>query len=94
MPKGEIPVPYIVALILALIVIAIIAYMFFTRTGPFSNAADASVCKSKEHQYCFEWGVKSSSYQEDKRPKSWDEYAPGCSQIGITGSAADCKASV
>jgi hypothetical protein len=55
MPKGEIPVPYIVALILAIIVIAVVAYMFFTQTGLFSGGSNEQQCNVKTVQYCLGW---------------------------------------
>jgi hypothetical protein len=91
MPKGEAPVAYIVALLLAVIIIAVIAYMFFTKTGLFAQGADMATCKAKQAAFCFEW----SRYQYDttKKPAGgWDEYQPGCTEVGVPEpSQQDCQ---
>jgi len=93
MPKGTIPVPYIVALIIAIVVIAVLVYMFLTHTGIFSGTATAAWCQGKKVEYCFKWAQRSADYAEDKRPtEDWDSFAPGCKDIGVgSPSSADCK---
>lgn len=92
MPKGAIPVPYIVALVIAIVVIAVLVYMFFTHSWIFSGTATAAWCQGKKVEYCFKWSQRSADYETDKRPASWKDYAPGCTDIGVAEpSPEDCK---
>jgi hypothetical protein len=94
MAKGELPVPYIVALILAVIVIAIIAYLLFTYFSGSNSELKISQCKGKQTQYCLEWYKNSPDYDALKSPGNWETYAPGCTSYGITVTSDICKTSV
>ncbi|OGW55099.1 MAG: hypothetical protein A2Y81_05635 [Nitrospirae bacterium RBG_13_43_8] len=52
MRKGEIPVPYIVALILAVIVIAILGIWFFKSSGDTNTALNEQKCRAKLMAEC------------------------------------------
>ena len=52
--KGAIPVPYIVAILLGVVVIALIGLWFFTTTGTGSGVASEAACNAKKVAYCQE----------------------------------------
>jgi hypothetical protein len=68
MRKGEIPVPYIVALILAVIVIAILGIWFFKSTGDTNKQLNEQKCKTKLIGLCV---GKAGDYEID--PYKYDE---------------------
>jgi len=88
MSKGALPLPYIVAIIFAVIVIALIAYMFFTQTGIFSGVVNKENCEAKRLKYCFDWKIAG----EANKPKGgWANYAPGCTSFFADVTTPDCE---
>ena len=81
MSKGAIPVKYIVAIIFAIVVIAIILFMFFTHTGIFSDVVNKEICEANKLSFCFEW--QRSGY--NGKPE-WDAR---CTGIGIPAPATE-----
>lgn len=69
--KGALPVPYIVALIFAIIVVALIAYLFFFHTGIFQVEIMRIYCEVTKLKYCFE-----------KPGVTFKEYDPKCNYLG------------
>jgi hypothetical protein len=55
--KGALPVPYIVALIIAIIVIAVLVYWFFILSGQGGSEATFRLCQGKLFTYCSQWAV-------------------------------------
>jgi len=86
MKKGAIPVKYIVAIIFAIIVIALIAYMFFTQSGIFQGVITEEVCEAQKARYCFEWSLAG---EPNPPAGGWDSYAPGCTAIGVVDPGVD-----
>ena len=80
MAKGELPVPYIVAIIIALVVIAILGYMFFTHTGLFEGSSADTACQTKLVQYCLAWRSSDPTFEANEYT-DWDTYAPGCEEM-------------
>jgi hypothetical protein len=56
--KGEMPIPYIVALLLGVVVIALIAYFLFFNSNLFWNMMLERTCEAKKTAYCSEWNLK------------------------------------
>lgn len=86
MSKGALPLPYIVAIIFAVIVIAIIAYMFFTHTGIFTVTVDEGYCEAQKLQYCYDWQRTGTAPTWDDRCTGIGVPAPGepaCDALGI-----------
>lgn len=84
MLKGYLPLPYIVALIFAVIVIAVIAYMFFTHTGIFSGTVSKEYCEAQKLKYCYDWQVAGEA-----SPPTWNEK---CTNIGVGApDTTDCE---
>jgi len=52
MQKGAIPVPHLVAIIFAIIVIAVILYLFFTERLTFTTVIDEKYCDAKAIEFC------------------------------------------
>jgi len=50
--KGAVPIPYIIALVLGVIVIALISYWLFMSGGEFGTAILESSCQAKKMNYC------------------------------------------
>lgn len=55
--KGALPVPYIVAIIIAVIVIAVLVYWFFVLSGKGNTQATDAFCRTKEFTYCTQWAT-------------------------------------
>jgi hypothetical protein len=84
--KGEIPIPYIVALIFAVIVLALLAYWLFFSGGEFDKMLKEKMCETKKGAHCSEWKLTGEPEKEfSSYPCSSitdanrDQYsAPGC----------------
>lgn len=82
--KGAIPIPYIIALIFAVIILGVIGYWFFVASGQGGGKMSEAICKAKAYEYCSIWS--NSGYVEDGKPKNKDfvdenpkdSYAKGC----------------
>ena len=73
--KGALPVPYIVALIIAIIVIAVLIYWFFVLSGQGGSEATFRLCQGKLFTFCTGWAT--CNYQDT------------CQAKDRTGNAAD-----
>lgn len=65
--KGALPVPYIVALIIAILVIAVLVYWFFVLSGQGGSEATFRLCQGKLFTYCSQWAT--CNYQDTCQPK-------------------------
>lgn len=65
--KGDLPVPYIVALIIAIIVIAVLIYWFFVLSGQGTGQATLVLCQGKMGVYCATWAT--CNYLDTCQPK-------------------------
>jgi len=72
--KGSLPIPYIVAAILAIAVIVVVAYIFLTQSGYFSNVIDRKYCEAKCLEYC----------NTAKDEQSWSQFDSRCAGILTT----------
>lgn len=85
--KG-VAIPYIIALILGLAVVAVLGYWFFFLSGRLAGS-EGIECESKLVSYCQAW--KALGYTEDKRPigRNWT----GCESLvadGIEPTKDEC----
>ena len=55
MSKGSIPIPYIIALLLGIAVVAILGYWFFVLSGLWGGEATLQTCRTNAHTYCAGW---------------------------------------
>jgi len=55
MARGEVPISYIIALILGVAVVAIIGYWFFVIQGQGGSEMTLDQCRSKAYTYCNIW---------------------------------------
>jgi hypothetical protein len=62
--KGSIPIPYIIAIIFGIIVIAVLAYWFFTTTGGVGTATQEAECEAALFEFCMNW-IRAG---EDNKP--------------------------
>ncbi len=53
--KGAIPIPYIIAIIFGIVVIAIIGYWFFTTAGDIGSASQQADCETALFEFCISW---------------------------------------
>jgi hypothetical protein len=68
---------YVIALILVIVVVVLVGYFLFFYYGGFGNTNKYTDCTAKKLRYCFE-------LQSGGQITSWDSYAPGCTQAGVT----------
>lgn len=65
--KGKgIAVPYIIALILGIAVIAILGYWFFVLGGKIGGVGVTTECQAKEASYCQAWSAVN--YNDNLKP--------------------------
>lgn len=81
MKKGAIPVHYIIALILGIIVVGLLGYWFFVLGGRIPGLVTKTWCDERKHSYCTEW--QKVGFESGREPADWDGYATGCTEIGI-----------
>jgi hypothetical protein len=84
MNKGAVPIPYIIALVLAIIVIALVVYWLFFSSGDFGDIISEKGCEAKKMAYCSEYKTSSSSTSFSTSCDSINDnnkneyYAPEC----------------
>lgn len=64
--KGALPVPYIVALILAIIVVALLGYWFYTVYIRGESEQSEGICRAKELAFCTQWSA--AGYDTGQKP--------------------------
>jgi len=102
MSKGEVPIPYIIALVLAIVVIGLVVYWLYFSSTDFQNTINEYSCRSKMSAYCNQWklstivpatyfGGKSSSKDDCPVPRGMagNVYAPEC--CGFTWATGDLR---
>ena len=89
--KGAVPVPYIIALLLGIAVVAILGYWFFVLGGARAEEMNLQKCTTRAHTYCSRWRTAGWALDNAGDPTiGWfeDEY-PRCeafaSQLGFSG---------
>jgi hypothetical protein len=97
MKKGAVPVPYIIALLLGIAVVAVLGYWFFVLGGQVGGEVTLQNCKSKATIYCNSWQTNGYAKTDDDVPnvpligEQWfaksteteDAYAPACSTHAV-----------
>jgi hypothetical protein len=68
MAKGEIPIGYIIALVLGIAVVAILGYWFFVMQGSGGAQMTASQCQTMAYTYCRTW--QANLYQGSNPPQA------------------------
>ena len=63
--KGAVPIPYIVALLLGIAVVAILGYWFFVLGGQWGGEVTAETCKTRALTYCTSWQILGFPYDVD-----------------------------
>jgi len=63
MKKGAVPIPYIIALLLGIAVVAILGYWFFALGGQWGGEVTLQRCRTMAHTYCSSW--KAVGYRAD-----------------------------
>ena len=94
--KGAIPIPYIVAGMLGLAVVAVLGYWFFELGGEWGGEASLQDCKSRALAYCTEWQFKGYRYDSDTCEPNvgwFDERYKSCASyaysLGFTSRGCD-----
>jgi len=90
MSKGELPVAYIIAIVIGVSALALLGYWFFNTGGKFGSQTTATVCDSKFVQFCLtnpskQWSdfISGADKECSGTLHSFDQ----CSQVfGIGGS--------
>ena len=74
--KGALPVPYIAALIIAIIVIGVLIYWFFILSKEPTNAFTQAQCQARASIYCTSWATTGYGFDSDGNPQlvgKWEE---------------------
>ncbi len=88
--KGAMPIPYIVALVLGITVLAVAAYWLFFSSGQFGNVILEQGCIAKKMAYCSSW--KMSNYGTTLPNNVNDFCTTGTPATGETYYAQSCCA--
>ncbi len=106
MKKGAVPVPYIIALLLGIAVVAVLGYWFFVLGGQIGGEVTLQNCKSKATIYCNSWqtnGYAPTNAGDPNVPligEKWfvkttatsgDAYAPACSTHDVLGEETNAN---
>ena len=99
MSKGEVPISYIIALILGIAVVAVLGYWFFVVQGQGGGEINLDQCRTKAFTYCSMYRDNGYTQTEDKVPSlgfiggsKWFSksakdgtagYAPACVTFGV-----------
>ncbi len=75
--KGAIPIPYIIALILGIVVLAIVAYWLFFSSGQFGGTISEASCRAKKMAYCNAWRINGWA----EKPNGVDDFSTACNGI-------------
>jgi hypothetical protein len=92
MSKGEVPIPYIIALVLAIVVIGLVVYWLYFTNVDFLKTINEYSCRSKKDAYCNQWKLSGAapkpffaSSPADECPVSQgiadERYAPECCEF-------------
>lgn len=93
--KGAVPIPYIIALLLGIAIIAIIGYWFFVLSGQWGLETNLAQCKTKATTYCAIWSQTGYASDNDEPNFSlgwFSEQYPECtsylSQLGFSDKSS------
>lgn len=91
MKKGAVPVPYIIALVLGIIVLAILSYWLFFSSGQAGMTIKEYSCRAKKMSYCNEW--RMNAWESPPDGLVFCDYAPDCCQFDWAKDLVedDCK---
>ena len=64
------PIPYIIALVLGIVVLGLLAYWLYTGGVGFDKIISESTCRAKLGFYCNSW--KINTFDEKKKPNNQD----------------------
>lgn len=69
MSKGEVPIAYIIALILGIAVVALLGYWFFVMQAGGSASMNLEQCRAKAYEYCSTWASNGYSGSDSDLPE-------------------------
>jgi hypothetical protein len=88
--KKAVAVPTIVYLALGVIVLVGLGYLVWASFNPIPKVLTEGECRARQLNYCS--SLSQCDYNCEPFDKSWEEYAPGCSdEHGITVSGSACE---
>ncbi|MCX6820872.1 MAG: hypothetical protein NT016_02900 [Candidatus Aenigmarchaeota archaeon] len=103
MAKGEIPIGYIIALVLGIAVVAILGYWFFIMQSSGGSQMTATQCQAQAYQYCRTWQINNYQVENgvpllggfnlnpewfSQGPTGTTNYAPNCQSIKLGGDGS------
>ena len=89
MSKGAVPIPYIIALLLGIAVVAIIGYWFFVLGGQWGGETNLQTCNTRAYTWCASWQALGYDGDDTSGPSivGWfyeTEPGKGCSSYLAT----------
>ncbi len=66
--RKAVAIPYIIALVLGVIIIALVGYFLFGQFGKTSTVGKDAECQSKLLQYCMKWISNDRTCSDSTRP--------------------------
>ncbi len=82
MRKADVPVPYIIAIIIGIAVIALLGYWFFMTGGGFLTEVSEQGCRTLKSRFCSAWAVYAYQMVNDKGEPVAVNAAGGIPKIG------------
>lgn len=78
--KADVPIPYIISIILGIAIIALLGYWFFIASGGFHGQMTEQECRNLKLTFCTLWST-NGYVKENEIPKGpnslWDNYSNG-----------------
>ena len=87
--KGAMPVPYIVAIVIAIIVIGILAYIFIVQSHKFGPEAQRYKCFSYAQMYCLTAATYGYDKGKDESNPNFNQFSkeyPMCAGMGFANA--------
>ncbi len=85
--KGAVPIPYIIALLLGIAVVAILGYWFFVLGGQWGGEVTSETCRTRALTYCTGWQLVGYGYDDDTEEPDvrwFSEVYPECESYETT----------
>jgi hypothetical protein len=90
--KGQIPVKYIIALILGIAVVALIGFWFFIVAGGFVGELTEAQCRARLLQFCNEkFGAGETTTTPGQWTDDWKAYEARCVYLDWSIDAPVCE---
>ncbi len=82
-----------ILILIAIVVIAALAYNFLIKDNRTNSAIALRDCQNKLFSYCTQWSIEGYSRDSTNtrnQPGTWDSFARGCSDLDVRPTVDKC----